>query len=343
MNPVPAPLGKRSIDDGFYPTSRGGGGEVDKLDIHILRALRSTGGQTAKPSALHRSLSSIARELRVDETTVASRLGGLRRSGFLKGWSVGLNPHLLGQEMAQVWVDVRDSLHKADVIGKICLIRGVVVVKDLYGGSLGVMLYYDDAVSFRHTTELMTRLSGAPTFGWMPEPFPPCTTVFSELDVQLVGHLQGDPLQSYARLAHALHCSTRTARRRIGRLVAEGAIHLVVELDPTSLEGGMMGSLFVSYVSSREKIHAEAKIYELLGDRLLLVHRAAPLHASIGLLLTSVVQAREILKRVRETSGVREARLDLVQEVISLYGIYRDQLARLRHTRYYRSPSGTQS
>jgi len=102
---------------------------MDSLDTRIIREMLESKATSPVDSNVRKSLSSIARKLRVDENTVKNRIDRLRRSGFLRGWWVGINPNLVNQKMAQIWFDVKNSSAKQEVIEKIALIPGVALIK----------------------------------------------------------------------------------------------------------------------------------------------------------------------------------------------------------------------
>ena len=314
---------------------------MDTLDVRILRSILSSGPDFSADAGFRRSFSSIARGLRVDESTVANRVRRLRRSGFLRGWSVGINPHLVGQEMAQIWFDVNEPASKEDVIGKVCLLPGVAVVKDLYGPSVCVVLYYEGEATLRRTTELLLRLGGSRGSTSMVEPFPNCNLTISDEDLRIIRNLQKDPLISDVKLAKVLGRSARTVKRRIRRLLGGEAIYLVAELNPKFLTGGIVAGLLVSYDAPARKASAEPEVLAHLDDRLLFAHLDNPLQGYFAIFLTSIGKARETFREVLGIPGVRKGRLDLVQEVTSLYSVYEEQLERLRPRPRSRPSGGT--
>jgi len=75
---------------------------MDSLDVRIIHEMVESKATSPVDSNVRKSLSSIARKLRVDENTVKNRIENLKRSGFLRGWWVGINPNLVGQDMTQI-------------------------------------------------------------------------------------------------------------------------------------------------------------------------------------------------------------------------------------------------
>lgn len=312
---------------------------MDQLDVKVLRALLQSGPPTSLDLGFRRSFSAIARDLGVDEGTITNRIRRLHASGFLKGWSVAINPRLIGEEMVQLWVDVGGPTAKADAIAKVRLLPGVAVVKDLYGPSLGLVVYYEGEARLQRLTRLLGQITGSTAVDAMPEPFPPCDLVLSEGDLRLIRTLQKEPLTSYARLAQSVDRTAKTVKRRVRRLSDGGAIYLVAELDPKFLVGGIVGSLLVSYEASVEKGTADGQILSRVADRLLFASLDAPRHSYFALVLSGVAQSRDLLAEVRRTAGVAASRLDLVAEVFSQYEVYAEQVERLRKSRQFRPHS----
>lgn len=313
---------------------------MDTLDVKLLRDILQSGPPTSLDLGFRRSFSAIARDLGVDEGTLTNRIRRLHTSGFLKGWSVAINPRLIGEEMVQLWVDVEGPTAKTDAIAKVRLLPGVAVVKDLYGPSLGLVVYYEGEAHLQRLTRLLCQITGAKSVASMPEPFPPCDLALSEGDLGLIRALQKEPLTSYARLAQRVGRTAKTVKRRVHRLSDGGAIYLVAELDPKFLIGGIVGSLLVSYEASAAKGVADAQVLSRVADRLMFASLDASHHSYFALVLSGVAQSRDILAEVRRIPGVVAARLDLVAEVFSQYDVYVEQVDRLQKSRRLRPHPG---
>ena len=108
----------------------------DDLDIRIIKAL-------ASPSSfqwdVRISYAHVAAGLHVDEETVRHRLKHMNDVRFLRGWQLMLNPALLGREAAMVELRVSDSESKPEVISRLKLLEGVMLIDDLYGKELAVL------------------------------------------------------------------------------------------------------------------------------------------------------------------------------------------------------------
>lgn len=311
---------------------------MDTTDLKILRATLQAGPDSSPDLGFRQSFSTIARSLGVDEGTVTNRVKKLYNSGFLKGWSVAINPNLVEQEMVQLWVEVSGPVSKADAIRKTLLIPGIAVVKDLYGPTIGLVAYHEREHPLDRLKQLLSSISGPGAVTSMPVPFKECNMLFTALDMRILRALQEEPLTSYSNLAKKLGISAKTVKRRIRRLCDGDAIYLVAELDPKFLTGGIVGSLLVTYEGRERKRVASSRILSLVTDRLMFADLEAPQRDLFALVLTGVTMSRDILDAVLQSEGVADARLDLVAEVTSLYGVFGEQLEKLSRSRYFKAP-----
>lgn len=316
---------------------------MDTIDLRILRETLQAGPGSSPDLGFRQSFSTIARKLGVDEGTVTNRVKKLFSSGFLKGWSVAINPRLIEQELVQLWVVVSNPTTKAEAIKNIILIPGIAVVKDLYGSTIGLLAYHEGGHTLDRLKQLLSSISGSGAVTSMPVPFEECEMVITEQDLHILRALQKEPLTSYTGLAKKLDLSAKTVKRRILRLCDGGAIYLVAELDPKFLTGGIVGSLLVTYEDAEQKRATSGRIHSLVSDRLMFADLDAPRRDLFALVLTGVTQSRDILDAVQKSKGVVDARLDLVAEVTSLYGVFGEQLERLSKSRHFQSSPASAS
>ena len=151
----------------------------------------------------------------------------------------------------------------------------------------------------------------------------------------IVRSLQKEPLKAYTEIAKELGLSSRTVKRRIIRLTEGEALYLVVELDPKFLSGGIVCGLLVFYVDSKDKYLVEREIVPYLGDRLIFANLEDLHHGYFAFIITNLAMAQQILNWALARKGVSNGRLDIVQEVISLYDVYDEQLEKLQHSSAY--------
>jgi DNA-binding Lrp family transcriptional regulator len=304
---------------------------MDSLDVRIIREMLESKATSPVDSNVRKSLSSIARKLKVDENTIKNRIEGLKRSGFLRGWWVGVNPNLVSQKMTQVWFDVNNASAKQDVIKKVSLIPGVAVIKNLFGNSLCIAFYYEGERTLRKTTELISSIAGSSSATTASEPFPTCRITLSSDDLKIIKSLQKEPLKPYTEIARELGLSVKTIKRRIIRLTEGDALYIVAELDPKFLSGGIVCGLLIFYDDRRPDDLVE-EIISYLGDKLMFANLDDLHHGYFAFVITNLAMAQQILDWALDRKGVSSGRIDIVQEVISLYSVYEEQLEKLQHS-----------
>ena len=132
----------------------------DDLDIRIIRAL-------ASPSSfqwdVRISYALVAAGLEVDAETVRNRLRHMNDVRFLRGWQLILNPGLLGREAAIVELRVGDSESKPEVISRLKMLEGVMLIDDFYGKELAVTTLYENPAALERQVHLFASLCGSPT------------------------------------------------------------------------------------------------------------------------------------------------------------------------------------
>ncbi|MFI5420583.1 MAG: AsnC family transcriptional regulator [Nitrososphaerales archaeon] len=303
---------------------------MDSLDIRIIHYMLDTKATSPVDSNVRKSLSSIARKLKVDENTVKNRIDRLHRSGFLRGWCVGINPSLVNQKMTQIWFDVDDASSKQEVIEKISLIPGVAVIKNLFGSSLCIAFYYEGEQTLRKTIALISKIAGSDSTTSASEPFPVCKLKLSSDDLRIITSLQKDPLKSYTGVAMELGLSTKTVKRRVARLTDGDALYLLAELDPKFMSGGIVCGLLIFYGDAKPNYLAD-DIVSYIGDKLIFANLEDAGHGYFAFIITNVVMAQQILTWAVAQKGVSRGRIDIVQDVISLYSVYEEQLEKLRN------------
>jgi len=271
---------------------------------------------TAPPN-IRRSYRAIAHELKVDENTVRNRIEKLQRSGFLKGWLIGVNPNLLGEKVARLWLDVQPQSDKAEVIRKVSLIQGIEVIFDYFGASLSVMLCYEDEQVLNKSIELITRIANSNNIMWAKVPFPRPKLALTPADWTIIRSLQKDPWKPFAKIARELDLSSITIRRRLAKMNQTGAFYLMVDIDPKAVEGNLLGHLVVFYDISDSRFRVYEKISDYLGDQIAFADTDDTEHGFFALMITNISKIQEILGWVKLQQGVKTARFDVLQDIIT--------------------------
>ncbi len=294
---------------------------MDSLDIKILRWLLQ--GQTNLPldPDFRKSYRTIARDLGVDEGTVRYRVKRFHGTGFIRDWHVMPNPGLWGGGQAIVWLDVPPSVPKQELVERLMLVPGVFYITRYFGTLLEAFVIYDDERSVGLRAELIRRMSSAESVKFAKAAFPVCGVALSALDWRLVRSLSESPRKPYVVIAKELGVSSRTAKRRLLRLSREGAVFVFPTLNVSTLWGSVMAVLFLTYDRDRKgeidpTLAAQLNPYLWHTFHLLSFGPSDIVPCMYNLLLPNVSVARELLRKAQELEGVREARAELVEELV---------------------------
>lgn len=302
---------------------------MDKLDVSIMRSLFSDVHRYPSRSEIRESMSSLARKINVSEPTLRSRVNGYEKSGFLKGWSVFVNPNLIGQHVGQVHLDVLPPSSKDDALKKIKLIDGVWLIAKYHGNTVAVGLFYDNEASLMKRVELMTRITNAEHVVHGQILFPPCDYRFTRNDMAIITSIQERPGLAYSSIAKEMHLSTRTVRRRLNRMLHERALFMAPKLDFREMTGAIGADVFVFYVNKEAARQTERRVLALVDKVLVASIPGGPEHLYASLVLENLEQAEEILNGVKRLEGVGEVYVDLIEEHLPQYQVFKEQIETL--------------
>jgi DNA-binding Lrp family transcriptional regulator len=268
-----------------------------------------------------RSLRQVARRLGVDELTVRARLEKLRRQGFLKGWHVFVNPNLLGVKLVQVLLSY-DPEEEERVIRRLSALPNVAAIVTHIGRSMWLILICRNDKSTNEEVRTVERLAETKSSASLEIFFPKCGAKLSPTDVEIIAAFSDDPRKPFSDVATELGLSTRTVRRRLGRLVEERALFVIPAMDPGALEGALMADLLVEYSSGGDVSGANRELLSKLDRHLVRAQFGDSRYAFFNLFINKVSTAKEVLQAVRAIDGVRDARVDLVQSRLELFEHY---------------------
>ena len=282
----------------------------DDLDIRIIRAL-------ASPSSfqwdVRVSYARVAAGLGIDEETVRNRLKRMEDVRFLQGWQLVLNPGLLDREAAIVELRVGDSESKPDVISRLKLLQGVVLIDDLYGKELAVLTLYQNAAMLSRQVRLIASLcSCSSPVSWKLS-FPRCEVTPRRTDWRIMQVLRRNGRGRLSDVARSLRLSTRTVKRRLTHLVDGNAFYL----DPLlALEkvGGVRGRFWVTSEASWKQAVDKTILSGL--QRIISTHTAPQEYSLFIAHLSNVSEVQERLLWMKQLAGVREVRSTIEVEHI---------------------------
>jgi DNA-binding Lrp family transcriptional regulator len=302
----------------------GRGGKLDTVDVRILRALLH--GNTVAPvtTQFRKSYESIAKQLGVDEETVRNRVRGYHRSGFIKDWRTVVNPTLIHAGEVVLWIDVNPPTSKDDVVEKIRLMPGVILIGHFYGTLLGVVLRYYDENAVGRQIELIRRVAEVDTAVVAKVPFPRCLISLGRTDWGIVRAMQREPRKSCSAIAIELGVSARTVKRRMQRMLDEAAIFGFPSLNPRAAEGAVMATMLVTYaaeakreVDEKVSTHTEAYLWHIF--HMLPYRMGDPTMCGFNLILPDVGEAHEILRWAKRVPGILGTRMELFHGMETRY------------------------
>ena len=238
--------------------------------------------------------------------------------GFLSSWNIVPNPRIFDLNDYEFWFDVAPSVSKPDLIEKLRLMPGVIIVISSYGSMLGVMIRYNHAESLNREIRLIRELSKASNIHTAYIQWPECTIRFSRIDYEILSALATDPRKTYQSLSAHLRVSARTIRRRIARLTKNHLVFELCAIDPKGLEGTVLADLYVRY-HPRDGGRINLELEKLLNHQFIHLHRAVSAqdethYSWFVLALPNVPKAHELVGQVHAVPGVREARVELKEE-----------------------------
>ncbi len=308
---------------------------MDRIDLMVFRSLFQ--GELPDPLSMdpRKSLRAIARNLGIDELTVRNRLRRLQSEGFLKGWFLFVNPALLGMDLVQVLVEPKKSKRNGLIEGLRDSPSVTAIIEHL-AGSIWVAFVCDSERARDSQVELIEKLAGAKASALLKVRFPNCDLKLSRTDVQIITALSRYPRKLYSDVAKELAISSRTVRRRLERLVEGKAIFVIPSMDPSALEGSLMADLLVEYSGREDYGSTNQQILSKLDNHLVRAQLGDQRYGFFNLFITKVSTTHEILGTVKSIKGVRDARIDLVQDRLEMpdrfYGD-RDGLEHLAKTK----------
>lgn len=194
---------------------------MDRTDLSIFREMWRE--RIVWMGGWDRSMSSarIARRLSLSTSTVSDRLRGWRKSGFIRGVKIFPNPELLGARYCSAHVFTTDPAAFEAVERMLPLLSNLAHALEIESGFWTVLL--DDEVDSvaRSLALLGTIPHTAIDRQIWPLNFPPCDRRPVRRDWEMLRVLARHPEARPARLASELQISTKTAARRLERLVAD--------------------------------------------------------------------------------------------------------------------------
>jgi DNA-binding Lrp family transcriptional regulator len=294
---------------------------LDALDLRILRAMAQAQFQHPARPGRAPSHRRIGRDLRLSPGTIRNRVRRMEETGVLMGTSTYPNPGLLGLATFAYAFDVARANDKPTVLRRLRQREEVFFLQNFRGTCLGAMLALPTERALEDLLGSIDRIGGGPR-GWAsPVPHPPSSVKLTGADRALISRLMREKGVTDLELAARLRISTRTLRRRMSRLVGGLAILSLPTMEYRSITGGLPADLLVRYADPLARSDAEGRLLRLLDPYLIYAGLWAGF-AVYSTVLPRLTDATELAERASAVPGVREARLEFVEDHIDLTGSF---------------------
>jgi DNA-binding Lrp family transcriptional regulator len=309
---------------------------LDKLDVRIIREYLQgeplltiwSARQNPKPA-----LKILSDKLGVAESTVRAR--NKKISAFFPEWSFQPNPSLFGEKMGGFFFDLPENIQKGKVLEELKLIDDILIIVNFHGPMIQVAFFFDDERSFKRKMDLISKISGTREINSTVIPFPICNITLSKTDLQIVASLQEDARKSNQRVSEELGVSSKTVKRRMIKMVSQGAVWPVAELNVGALSDCAYANLSVIFKGPEFRAETEREIAELLNDYLIFNGHFVSFN-TFHIIVPSITLAASILQKVTSLSGVMNARVDFIEEWFGSYEILKDKVnGKIREMNYY--------
>ena len=304
---------------------------MDEVDVRILRELAQDPPIAPSGTQFRKSFAVTAKVVGLDEDTVRKHVRWFHDVGLIERWRTVVNPTLFGGGEVALRIDVKPPTSKDDVVEKLRLLPGVVLLVRFHGTLIAVVFRYYDEVALRRLIELVRRIAEVDRLHAARIPFPSCAIRVSKTDWDILRTLDDNPRKPYVAVSRELGLSSRTVRRALRRIAEEGAAFAYPALNPRAVPGGVMAALFVTYPAElkreiERRIATELDAYLWHVFHMLPYEPSEPLPCLFNLVLPNVASAREVLRWTKRMPGVREARIDLFEDIETSFEAFDEEM-----------------
>jgi len=287
---------------------------LDRLDLEILKALLVNNGVPPGNLALRKSFRSMAKELGVDQGTIRARMKRLQEQRVLKGWYLGVNPGLTGHDVLNAWFGVQNESMKDDLAARLLSLADMERVCDYLGPKMSCVFFQKKA-NLADSQSRLERLASPSGVLLRHNLIQVPRFLLKETELAIIEKLGKDPWKPYSDVAEELGLSSRTVRRVASRLSDDGAIYMLPIIDLKALQGIVPVELVVGYTSPDSKPKANGRIASYVKEGLVFSDTKGPF-GYFALVVTNVSQVPQILKWVQRQDGVKEAHVEVLQDVM---------------------------
>ncbi len=254
----------------------------------------------------------VAKRLKVDDMTVTKRFKKLQSAGCMDEWQVSVNPSLLGYKMLEVMLEAGAEYAKPDMIRKLGLVHGVIVIINFLGKAMKVTFLYNSEESKSRTIELISRITSAELVTISRLALPESETEkLTEMDEAIIRDLSKDALKSADNVAKELGISSRTVRNHIEKLRREKTIFMFPNLNLTNIEGFIPVVLSYTYANPEVKPAVDSSILTHFESNYLFGGFGDAEHGTVVLSAPTIADVPRFVDCAKSQPGITTARVDI--------------------------------
>jgi len=289
------------------------------LSVRILKELTSPASFQWN---FRESFASLGKRMNVDEETIRLTLKKVVDEGVVTGWRLVVNPHLLGQQLQGLQIDVSDSGRKKEIIDQLKLVEGVLLILNFHGRGIRVVFYYSSSSALERKLKLICAICG---FGdevprWISSiPYPKMK--MRQIDWMILHIILKDPRMDMLPISRELGVSTRTVSRRL-RLMTESNVAYLIPLREIKKSKGVLSCFLITCQEEQQQL-IEKEI-RTQGYEVDFVYTSIKNHFLVSLLTDNLATAEDLLLLIKNIEGIAEARLDIMKEFIFVDGWLED-------------------
>lgn len=288
---------------------------MDRLDLAILKVLLVNNGVPPGTPVLRKSFRSIAKDLGVDQGTIRTRMKRLQEQRILKGWYLGVSPGLTGHDVGYAWLALEPESNKIETINGLLSVPEVERICSYLGPKLSMIFLVEKGSDSDTTIKRLGEMAGGNLALHKQGVVQVPTRTLKETDSSIIRSLQEDPWKPFSFVAKEVGISTKTVVRRVARLSEDGAIYMVPIIDLKALQGIIPVELVVDYLSPQLRSRANERITSHIREELVFAGNSGP-YGYFALIASNLSQMEQIGRWAKQQDGVREARVEALQDVM---------------------------
>ena len=214
--------------------------------------------------------------------------------------------------MLDVMLESGAEYAKADMVRKLRLVHGVLVIINFLGKGMKVTFLYDSEESRSRTIELISRITSAEVIITSNMALPASDTKkLTDTDKAIIHSLSRDARKSTAIVAEELGVSSKTVRSRLEKLRKEKTIFMFPNLNMTNIEGFIPAVLLYTYTIPEAKSSVDSSFLFHFESNYLWGGFWDKEHGTLVLSARTMADVPRFLEWAKTQPGVAAARVDV--------------------------------